>query len=492
LVKITPGNVYPTNKLTGTVTFDVTSGDSKVKVWKAHPFYPGVKEIKDIEISLPETYNNPADMPKTFYVEGIEPSGGPRDVEFTLTYIKDGLTFEDKVKVTVVHVELFKDEDYTQTLDDWPKQPGKDYLRSPKYMFGKKNPIYVQVKNIGINPDLAEPITDAVAVISQSSDDIYLDLKETGVDTQIFRNSEADTGELLYLSTEDSDDFPDPTSRDTVRVIDEKILNFWLRIPPSIGSLYKRSEDVMVDRAEIGVEWQKDYNVYCSHLGLIPTDKFGEQLFDNIGGEPGLVWYKNFDCNNLESHPSHWKPPFDTLYADAVDMTSWSGHASYDPILHFFTNSGCISLHRAYIDLGDKDAEWVIFDTCWFLDGSAEQLKTDLLSSNPNDRSAHMFLGFAKHGEDPVMTYWKDSDCGEYFAQRLKVRTIQQAWFDYCEETQFKGCKARVFRPIGPLVDYSDESLAGPGPIEVLRDPIASDDWRIHSYLKITPPDPPL
>ena len=222
----------------------------------------------------------------------------------------------------------------------------------------------------------------------------------------------------------------------------------------------------------------------------IPTARFTEKLHDNIGGEPGLVWFKNIKLHDLDSEPSHWNTTNDSAYADSVDMAAWSGHGC-GSWLYFFTDSDCVWLHRQEIKLGDLDAEWVIFDTCWFLDGTAAQLKADLLSSNPNARSAHMFLGFAKHGENPVGTYWVYPDCGEYFANRLEDVSIQQAWFDYCENRQYKGCKARVFRPVGPPVDYSNESLAGPGPILVLRDPIASDDWRIHSHLKITPPNPP-
>jgi hypothetical protein len=277
---------------------------------------------------------------------------------------------------------------------------------------------------------------------------------------------------------------------DKIKVINEEVMDFYLLIPPIYGS-YKKSEDVMVDRAEIGVEWQKAYDPYCSHSDPISTYRFGEQLFDNIGGEPNLVWFKNFDCNNLESERSHWEPPDDSTYTDSVDITSWSGHSWGLTNLHFFTNSSCINLPRSNIDLGETDAEWIIFDTCWFLDGTPENLKADFLSSNPNARSAHMFLGFGKRPVDPVMTYWFYPDCGWYFTQRLKETTIKRAWFDYCEYRQFKGCKARVFRPIGPLYDYSDESLAGPGPIQVLRDPIASDDWRIKAYIKTTPPDPP-
>ena len=52
-------------------------------------------------------------------MEGIEPSDGPRDVEFTVTYTVEGLTFEDKVKVTVVYVEFVEDTGQIYGYDDY-------------------------------------------------------------------------------------------------------------------------------------------------------------------------------------------------------------------------------------------------------------------------------------------------------------------------------------------------------------------------------------
>ena len=382
-----------------------------------------------------------------------------------------------------MHVELFRDEDYTQLLDDWPKDG--DHLRSPKYMFGENDPIYVQVNNIGIDPDVAETKYEVVLVNSQSGGPIYLDLKETGVNTEIFRNSIAGRGELLYLSTEDIDDYPVTVDPDKITVMNEEVLNFYLTIPLLCG-MYKRSEDVMVDRAEIGTEFQENYLSYCGHphppFSYIPTEKFGGQFHDNIGGEPGLVWYKNFRNKDLDSKQVHWHADTDSYYADAVDFVSWSGHNTYQNSqihLHFFNDSpSCDIFPRASTNLGDKDADWVIFDTCISLDGWKEDLKDELLTSG---RCAHMFLGYGN------ASYWNYPNCGKFFTERLKETTIQQAWFDYCEETLYEGSKVKVFRPVGPLVNYSDESLAGPGPIEVMRDPIATDDWRIKTYEKLTP-----
>ena len=47
-----------------------------------------------------------AELPKTLYVRGIAPSTSVRDVEFRLYYEARGGPCEDRVKLTVVEVEL--------------------------------------------------------------------------------------------------------------------------------------------------------------------------------------------------------------------------------------------------------------------------------------------------------------------------------------------------------------------------------------------------
>ncbi len=455
------------------------SGASKIKIWESKTKGEGN------EIGLPVTYNTPIAPLKTFYVEGIEESGA-REIEFKLSYTLEGLTIEDIIKATIVHVELFKDADYTQPLDDhekpWPKPPGPELLRSAKYLFGEDNPIYVQVKNIGTDPDTIETRYNVVSVNSIAGGPIYLDLKETGPDTQIFRNSIADRGELLYLSTEDSDDYPDLTSQDTIRVIDEEVLNFWLRIPPPIGSPYKMSDDVMVDRAEIGTEFQEDYHIYCEHPNPpfveLATENFGGQLHDSIGGAPGLVWFKNFRNKDLDSKQLHWHEDTDSYYTDSVDFVSWSGHNTYQNFqinLHFFNDSPiCDIFPLASTNLGDKDADWVIFDTCHSLyvpsGDIVENLKDDLLTTG---RCPHMFLGFANNA------HWIHDDCGEYFTDLLEESgSIKQAWFDYCKDRQPPNTKVRVFYAVYCVY----ESLSGPGPIYVRRDPTKDNCWAYQDY----------
>jgi hypothetical protein len=484
LVKINPGCVEPTYYMTGTVTFDVTSGASKVKIWEPNEYYPAVKQVKYKEISLPVTYNTPINPLKTFYVEGIEESGGPRDVEFTLSYTVGGKTFKDVIKATIVHVELFRDSAYTKILDDHPKIPGEDLLRSPKYIFGEDDPIYVQVKNIGTDPDVSE--YNVVAATTAESL-IYLYLKETGPDTQIFRNSEAEIGELLYLSTEDDDDdlflliF---TPKDKIKVMNEEVLTFWLS---TMGSTYKRSEDVMVDRAEIGVEWQMRYEDYTIGLDNVDSWSFSQNLYNTINEKTSITWFKNFNYYDLDSKKSHWHYDNDSYYADSVDIAAWTGHCSYGEyemheMLFFKDNIPYIpepvdKLTRLEIDWGDKDADWVIIHTCVFLHGTDENLK-HLVDSEPGFRCAHLICGFNSIAYVPL-------NGGEYFAEQLGDMSIKQAWFNYCQELQPKnqGVIAKVFG----AEECMNDSLAGPGPIKTSRDPtIINSTWtsEIHPVIE--------
>jgi hypothetical protein len=129
---VEPAHCYyaPQYSITGTVTFNVTSGASKVKVWKAHPSYPTVNKLKyeQISFSPPPVYNTPYDLPKVFYVEGIEESDA-REVEFTLTY--NELGFKDKVKVTVVEVDILEPEGSLDAV----KNHESSWLMSAPYRF---------------------------------------------------------------------------------------------------------------------------------------------------------------------------------------------------------------------------------------------------------------------------------------------------------------------------------------------------------------------
>ncbi|UCE36660.1 MAG: hypothetical protein JSW00_14250, partial [Thermoplasmata archaeon] len=316
----------------------------------------------------------------------------------------------------------------------------------------------------------AEAKDSFVEVTSDSGGLIYLDLKETGENTQIFRNSEAEGGELLYLSTINSDG----EDKDQIKVVNEQVLTFSIQIQPGTYN-YVTCKTVMVDRAEVVTEWQHAYSTECEcdpPASEINTLWFASPLNDNIGGEPGLVWHK-CKLGNYASRREHWYKGSDTMYADANDFASWSGHNGWlFPGWHFFRQGqDCIGLVPPDIKLGDTDNDWVVFDTCASLNASQAQLETALLNS---ERCPHLFCGFVN------TAYWDFEDAGEYFAQRLKQESIKKAWFNYCKYKQPVGTTVRVFG-----ADYCmDESLLGSGPIEVERDPTSSSTWTYDDFTR--------
>jgi len=220
-------------------------------------------------------------MLATLYVEGISPSY-PRMVTLWLSYKKDNACIhQDIVKFTVVELKLFRDSWYSKVLDDWPKDG--DQLRSPKYIFGKNDPIYVKVMNLGTDPYTAETFFNFVKVTSDSDGLIYLDLKETGTNTQTFMNSEAEGGELLYLSTINCEG----NDRDQIKVLDEQVLTFWLQIQPDSGN-YVTCKTVMVDRAEVAaVDGTPTLDAAEFHGDMVSHDFFSVEpvgLYDLSSG----------------------------------------------------------------------------------------------------------------------------------------------------------------------------------------------------------------
>jgi hypothetical protein len=442
---------------TGEVKLEATACSGNIKVW--------YNSNKGAEVTLPKTWDlSTEDVNTPLYVEGINASDSPRDVELRLSFTKDATTCDDKVRFTVLEVQVFRDSAYTNTLDDWPES-GSD-PRSPKYIFGEDDPIYVQVKNLGTDPYTAETIYDAVMVTSESytGDIVKLNLWETGANTQIFNNS-VYPGELLYLSTSSSEG-----GGDKIKVIDEEVLTFSLEIQPDSDN-YVSCYRVMVDRAEVGVEWQCDYYTYdtgYSTLGC--ADDFAQGFYNQLG-TVDQVWFKNFDNGDLNSKESHWDSGGDSDYADSVDIAVWCGHGPVDtnPYMRFFVDKiGGVKqpadkLYWSEIDWGDKDMDWVVLNTCSFLNGTDNELKG--MASG-----VHLICGYKTD-----MTIY--CNAGDYFADRLddSGKTIKQAWFDQADEYQAEEDEntARVF---GASACMSD-SPGSTGPIQISRDPTSSSTY---------------
>jgi len=362
-------------------------------------------------------------------------------------------------------------------LRDWPTA-GSD-PRSPKYLFHKENPIYVQVRGLGQNLT-QETSPNAVRVTSESGGPLYLDLKETSGGSQTFRNSWAPNGELLYLADGTSEGY----YKDTIKVQDEEVLNFELRCP-LIGAIasYEDSNDVMVDRAEVGVEWQCDYDRYDPGdpgeppFGTLDcADDYALGFMQNLGWPEVPLnpysWWDVFANGDLASQEAHWDSAGDSCYADNVDFAAWCGHGTrahqLPRILRFFVDliggekQPPDKLAWSEIQWGDEDLDWVVLNTCRFLDGTDVELKQ--MASG-----VHLICGYQTD-----MTVY--AAAGEYFADLMDTTgdSVRVAWHQQCQHYQPRGNTARVF---GASQCVMDGVRAGGGPIFVSRDPTSSSSY---------------
>ena len=441
-------------------------------------------------ISYLREYTPPFTVPTVLYIEGLAttPPGG---VLLGIHYhnASGAEIAADAVSLTVIQVELFTDEDFTNTLDDWPREKNEyvyypDKIRSAKYMFGKWDPIYVRVRNVGTDPLVKEDVW--VKVTSESGGEAIVRLKETAENSQQFTNNWNEYGwlwpELLYLGETDSSD---PAQGKRVKVENEEVLTFWLEIQPGSGN-WVSCKRVMVDRAQVGVEWQNQYDVYdyAGHLNSMGFASSG--FYDNFAEESNMVWFKEFNRGDLQSEESHWAACGDTLFADRVDMALWAGHgtlpAVYPKFIAFFKDEvpgvkePLDYLYWHEIDWGNTDADWVAIHTCSLLEGS----KTELMQMLPEDngvRCVHLICGYIN------VTYGYEVTPGKYFAEELTKddKSIKQAWFEQAARHRTKNAIPAVFG----AYDCENDKIGSTGPIYMTRDPVRDDpdDWNrwVHS-----------
>ncbi len=289
---------------------------------------------------------------------------------------------QDPVKFRVVDIKAYTDA--TSLLDDWPETATQ--LRSPKYIFGQDDPIYVEVRNLGIDPDVAETFTDIVKVQSESGGVVELTLKETGPDTNIFDNITA-AGELLYLS-----DVTGSGAGDEIEIVDEELLKFSLEIQPDSAN-YDSCYRVMVDRGEYascGIDvFFHDATKFKSEMdkSRVSWYEVGYQNYSNTTGsdpaEPMKHFIKNAGLNGS-----------DNLEADFLFYTS---HGTANGDLYDNDSPGVKIMGAC--DIGNasdwnSDVEWIWADACKILNDSGGGCNAwdDALFGSP--RPAHMILGY--------------------------------------------------------------------------------------------------
>jgi hypothetical protein len=190
-------SVWPDTEV-GTVrlVLSTASGDSSLwtgsnKGFKMIPF-GGVWYYRDWA---------PGVLPSSLYAEAKGTSGMTLSI-FYLTANGYQLFQKDMVTLKAAKLEAYVDSGYSTTLADY--QRTGTHPRSPMYMFGEEDPIYVQILNYDNNDQVQKVRDNAVKVTSESGGEQILGLQETEAGTSVFNNDAELYGvkQLLYLDQE--------------------------------------------------------------------------------------------------------------------------------------------------------------------------------------------------------------------------------------------------------------------------------------------------
>ena len=175
---------------------------------------------------------------ETLYVEGVNPTLDSHVIKVQVE-VKDGgttvMTLTDEVRVSAVQIKLYRDENYAKTLDDWAtaykagyngySQVDTDYPRSPKFIFGERDPIYVEVAGLELSPGKKDTLfSDEGGVrveVSSSNSSTNLFVKETENNSCVYRNE----SDLIYLRSEIKEGDPP----NYIPVVNEDVLGFSLQ-----------------------------------------------------------------------------------------------------------------------------------------------------------------------------------------------------------------------------------------------------------------------
>lgn len=103
----------------GSIKLEITDGADKIRVRDINNVI--IVDANNTSKTWPPTLFEEDSMPYNLWVEGVEASDGPRDVELTLSYIRgpgeDDVIHDDKVRFTVVEVGEIHIEYATDTWD---------------------------------------------------------------------------------------------------------------------------------------------------------------------------------------------------------------------------------------------------------------------------------------------------------------------------------------------------------------------------------------
>ena len=216
----------------------------------------------------------------------------------------------------------------------------------------------------------------------------------------------------------------------------------------------------------IGIEWINKYHGRASDLKN--RDDNARGFYNTLDGVRQFdygddnAWDADFEQAGVGSPTAGT----DQIYADNVDIVFFSGHGSTGGPFFGVTGHDDGVAKPTEMQLGDRQAEWIVFDACSVLayDGGVVFTRWGW----PVFKGLHYMLGFHNTAHD-------SGDRGKKFAEYLNDGwTIRAAWIRACEDTEGSGTSWAYLR--------ADQSSVGTDTY--------NDHWHGKGYVSPDPSSP--
>ena len=254
IIKILLKKFQPASLRKGTVELSV-SPSNVVRVYKS-----ASQLLNNYSVNLASRRGDLMNLPIMdipLYIEALEPCG---EVIFHLAYKNEGgeELCQDEVRLCVLKVELFTNPQLTIPLDDWSEVLNIS-LRSPKYIFGKDDNIYILVRGpSGLGNFLS-------INVKSESDPTGFDLPLKEMAPGVYKNNQL--GDLLRLDSSTRTD----VDAKYIKVVDEEMLTFELKYS---GNPLGYQTTVMVDRGEFATATARSFDSLLWFLSPpLPSDR---------------------------------------------------------------------------------------------------------------------------------------------------------------------------------------------------------------------------
>ncbi len=188
---------------------------------------------------------------------------------------------------------------------------------------------------------------------------------------------------------------------------------------------------------EIGVEWVTEYDTGPAAGMARPSARGNAETLKDIVDDPDTGWGWQFSYGEDLAWERDFKDTSrlggdDDYAADDVDLVAWAGHGWSNKFV-FQIQMDDWYAETTEMDLGDKDAEWLLAFTCHFLEGSNRDVYGRVCDG------LHSICGYRTD-----MTLHANG--GTHFSNwAIMSYTVKSSWVKYAQETQPDGNGPSVF-----------------------------------------------